>query len=82
MKNATRISALILFLFTLNLILGCASVSWLDNGEKYLCPKCRKKVASELAPCIRCGKNVTPYNYCYECAKELNCCQLCGEKRK
>ena len=55
--------------------------NWFDDGEKYLCPDCQDKIASELAPCVRCFDTDTPYNYCYDCAKELNCCQLCYEAR-
>lgn len=78
-----RQNCILLFIafITLCFFVSCVSDSWLDNGEKYLCPECKNSTASELAPCQNCGVNMTPYQYCYDCAKELNCCQLCGEER-
>ena len=33
--------------------------------------------------CERCGATTgtISYKYCYDCAKELNCCQMCGIER-
>ncbi|MGB3341109.1 MAG: hypothetical protein WBB37_06470 [bacterium] len=71
------IAVLLITVFSIN----CSSGDWLDDGEKYLCPECREVYGSELIPCQHCAINPTPYNYCYDCAKELNRCQLCGRSR-
>lgn len=73
--------AFIVLLLIVCLIENCSSEQWLDDGEKYLCPQCRDIYASELAPCQHCAINPTPYTYCYDCAKELNRCQLCGQSK-
>ncbi|NOR17738.1 hypothetical protein GQ543_08540 [candidate division WOR-3 bacterium] len=79
MKYFFRFTFIVLFfmLFFVN----CTRDGWYDDGSKYLCSDCKDTYASELAPCIHCGINYTPYVYCYDCAKELNYCQLCGRER-
>ena len=79
--KSTLLSTSLIFLLALCFLLDCASDGWLDDGQKYLCSECKNVYASELAPCVHCSVNSTPYQYCYDCAKELNLCQLCGKER-
>jgi hypothetical protein len=79
-REQSYIVIIALLLITM-LAISCSSVEWLDDGERYLCPQCRDVYGSELAPCKHCGINSTPYTYCYDCAKELNRCQLCERSR-
>jgi hypothetical protein len=65
------------------LFIACDRV-WLDNGTSYLCPECKYKgvyyMAGECELC-HCETGTVSYKYCYDCAKALDCCQMCGIKR-
>ncbi|MGB7055952.1 MAG: hypothetical protein WBE28_11600 [bacterium] len=69
-----------LSLAALCLLVSCAHIcdGWYDDGQSYLCPECANHFYFQLGDiCERCGggTNVNPLKYCYDCAKELNCCQ-------
>ena len=81
MHRSTLFITSLILLLVLCVLIDCTSDGWLDDGEKYLCSECRDVYVSELAPCMHCSVNSTPYQYCYDCAKDLNCCQSCGKER-
>jgi hypothetical protein len=70
---------IILFLFT-----ECGgNGEWHDNGVTYFCPDCQDKMwAPAIGECEHCGDTTSSisFKYCYDCAKELNRCQMCGAK--
>jgi len=83
--NAKRIPlGLPTLLLVLCFLVNCTGEPWLDNGANYLCPECKYlPVWYMLGECERCGAEISTisYKYCYDCAKELNCCQMCGIER-
>jgi len=91
MFNSTTRAKRLLLIFSLTLIglfVACEHGfldGWLDDdGISYLCPLCREKgVDTGRGTCERCGAHTIPmcYKYCYDCAKELDCCQYCGIER-
>ena len=81
----SRVTSLILIL-SLVLLFLCITcrADWYDDGNSYLCPDCEEYAGAhwlELAPCMRCQVNMTHFYYCYDCAKELDCCQRCQRER-
>ena len=87
MKHFRRIVLIALFptlLIVLCFLVNCTSEPWVDDGNRYLCPECKDSPFLQLGDiCERCGAgtDVNPLKYCYDCAKELNCCQRCGIER-
>ena len=83
--NAKRIPlGLPALLIILCFFVNCAGEPWLDNGANYLCPECKDKLVLYMdGECERCDATTgtISYKYCYDCAKELNCCQMCGIER-
>jgi hypothetical protein len=85
MKRHKNHRALYIILLSL-LFIGCSVFSdgWFDDGSMYVCPECAQHPYLQLGDiCERCGGGTTvnPLIYCYSCARELNCCQCCGEER-
>ena len=84
-------AACTVFIILLSLMfLSCAQNNnvnddWHDDGMSlYVCPQCYGAVLLPAeGECERCGATTRTiyYKYCYDCAKELNCCQRCGKKR-
>lgn len=86
--NAMRkIIVLILFVCITLLISTCSQArndDWVDDGKHYLCSECwDKQVLAQLGVCKGCGDTISTisYQYCYDCAKERDCCQCCGVER-
>jgi hypothetical protein len=85
-KAGTRIA--LVFLCAGCLVLFCShnGGDWLDMpGITYRCPGCADDaVVHAIGECDRCGGVTTSmsYKYCYDCAKELDCCQMCGMPRR
>ncbi len=79
-----RYTSLILVLSLVLPMLYINCTGWYDDGEAYLCPECAEFAdvhSFELAPCARCQENMTRFYYCYDCAKELDCCMRCRRER-
>jgi len=76
---------LLLFIIALGFLVHCLNHdTWFDDGEKYLCPECKYlNYYSYGVYCERCHASIpySPVDYCYACAKVLNCCQRCGYQR-
>ena len=71
-------------LLILCFLVNCAGEPWLDNDVVYFCPDCRGKYYVDMVgECERCNGMTAScaFKYCYDCAKELNCCQMCGVER-
>ena len=80
----TTLLGLPTLLLILCFLVNCTGEPWLDNGANYLCPECKYKLVLFMdGECERCGATTgtISYKYCYDCAKELNCCQMCGIER-
>jgi hypothetical protein len=83
-RRRTLIALLPTLLLILCFLVNCAGEPWLDDGTNYLCPECKHShTLPALSSCERCGATIgtISYKYCYDCAKELNCCQCCGIER-
>ena len=77
----TTLLGLLTLLLVLCFLVNCIGEQWFDDGEKYLCPECKYRQFYDYGfICERCGASIpySPVIYCYDCAKELNCCQRCG----
>lgn len=71
------ITALVILLMTSSCITRLFD-GWHDDGQMYLCAECADHPYFQLGDiCERCGAgtNVNPLKYCYDCAKEFDCCQ-------
>lgn len=83
-RRITLIALIPTLLLVLCFLVNCIGEGWLDDGSNYLCSECRELGAlCALGSCERCGTEVSTisYKYCYDCTKELNCCQRCGVER-
>jgi hypothetical protein len=84
------IRLLILTICSLSFLVTCTDIyadeEWLDNPlGGYRCPGCRDNgLLWVVGVCARCGCGTSSisYKYCYECAKKLDRCQLCGIPRR
>ena len=75
---------LLLLLITLYFLTNCTSIGWLDDGSRFLCPECKDKyVLLAIGTCEKCEGSTSSvsYKYCYDCAKEMNKCQMCRRNR-
>jgi hypothetical protein len=80
----TTLLGLPALLIILCFLVNCIGEQWVDDGKRYLCPECKNlRALCVLGSCERCGTAISTisYKYCYDCAKELNCCQRCGIER-
>ncbi len=80
----TTLLGLSTLLLILCFLINCTGEPWVDDGNRYLCPECKDRlVLCAIGSCERCGAQTSTvsYKYCYDCAKELNCCQMCGIER-
>jgi hypothetical protein len=82
------ITILLIALCAVGILVNCVyktfDDNWLDNGSSYLCSDCRKLgFICMIGECSRCGDMTASaaFKYCYDCAKELDCCQHCGRSR-
>ena len=83
-RPRTLIALFPALLIVLCFLVNCIGEQWFDDGEKYLCPECKYRQFYDYGfICERCGASIpySPVIYCYDCAKELNCCQRCGIER-
>lgn len=83
-RRVTLIALLPTLLLVLCFLINCTGEPWLDNGANYLCPECQDKpFLHAIGECERCGDMTVSISlkYCYDCAKELNRCQMCGRPR-
>ena len=83
-RRFTLCALLPMLLIVLCFLVNCTGEPWLDNGVNYLCPECKNGPAVHVyGPCGRCDTATITisFKYCYDCAKELNCCQRCGIER-
>ena len=83
-RRITLCALLPALLIVLCFLVNCTGEPWVDDGNRYLCPECKHRlVLWEIGSCERCGATTGTIanKYCYDCAKELNCCQRCGVER-
>jgi len=83
-KQNRRLVRLFLLCAFIPLVLYVAcDRDWFDNGTSYLCPECTyKAVHPAISECDICHCEIAvSYKYCYDCAKTMDCCQMCGIKR-
>ena len=83
-KYLIPILPLLLLIITSYLLVSCSSDSWIDTGSDYLCPECNETPINDaLGVCEKCGCEIhsSDLKYCYDCAKEIERCQLCGKHK-
>jgi hypothetical protein len=85
-SNQNRMFRTMVIVFSLALLFLVVSCdrAWLESGTAYLCANCKNMcvlyMTGECELC-HCETATISYKYCYDCAKALDRCQMCGIPR-